>query len=174
MESGEELYLRYIDGDESALAELVERYFDGLMYFINRYVADMNEAESLASDAFFEIMVHKKRYRAKASFKTYLYTVGRNKALNYLKKHKRITDISEAERKPSRDMTPEEKFIYSERLGELDKAISALPPDMRDAVHLVYLEELSYEEAAKVMKVEKKKIDNLIYRAKSILREKLS
>ena len=44
---------------------------------------------------------------------------------------------------------------------------------MRLAVHLVYFEELSYEEAARVMKKNKKQIDNLLYRAKSLLRSEL-
>ena len=44
---------------------------------------------------------------------------------------------------------------------------------MRLAVHLVYFEELSYEEAARVMKKSKKQIDNLLYRAKSFLRSEL-
>ena len=45
-----------------------------------------------------------------------------------------------------------------------------LTDDMRAAVHLVYFEQLSYEDAAKVMKKNKKQVDNLLYRAKSTLR----
>jgi len=41
---------------------------------------------------------------------------------------------------------------------------------MREVIHLIYFENLSYEEAAKVMKKNKKQIDNLLYRAKSALR----
>ena len=45
-----------------------------------------------------------------------------------------------------------------------------LTDDMRAAVHLVYFEQLSYEDAANVMKKNKKQVDNLLYRAKSTLR----
>ena len=44
---------------------------------------------------------------------------------------------------------------------------------MRIAVHLVYFEELSYEEAAKIMNKNAKQIDNLLYRAKNTLRATL-
>ena len=42
--------------------------------------------------------------------------------------------------------------------------------DMRAAVHLVFFEEMTYEEAAKVMKKNRKQIDNLLFRAKKELR----
>ena len=48
--------------------------------------------------------------------------------------------------------------------------MAKLSQDMRVAVHLVYFEEMTYEEAAKVMKKNRKQIDNLLYRAKKELR----
>ena len=56
----------------------------------------------------------------------------------------------------------------------MSRALADLPADMRSAVHLVYFEELSYEEAAKIMKKSKKQLDNLLYRARAHLREELS
>ena len=52
----------------------------------------------------------------------------------------------------------------------MNNALIQLTDDMRAAVHLVYFEQLSYEDAAKVMKKNKKQVDNLLYRAKSTLR----
>ena len=52
-------------------------------------------------------------------------------------------------------------------------AIGGLPQDMQTAVYLVYFEELSYAEAAVVMKKKPKQVDNLLYRAKGLLREAL-
>ena len=46
----------------------------------------------------------------------------------------------------------------------------SLPEDMRTAVYLVYFEDMTYREAAKVMKKNRKQIDNLLYRAKKELR----
>ncbi len=173
MKSGEELYLRYIKGDDLAFAELVEQYFDSLMYFINRYIKDINEAESIASDAFFELMIGKRRFKAGNSVKTYLFTIGRNKAINFLKKHRRSVDISEAAELASVEITPEESVMRAERLKELDKALVKLPNDMQEAVRLIYFEELSYANAAKVMGVKTKKVDNLLSKAKKLLRNEL-
>lgn len=73
---------------------------------------------------------------------------------------------AETEAQPS----PEEIFLADERRRAVSAAVAALPEDMRAAVHLVLLEELSYAEAAKVMKKNEKQIDNLLYRAKKELR----
>ena len=55
-------------------------------------------------------------------------------------------------------------------MRKVHTAVATLPEDMRVVVHLVYFEEMSYEEAAKVMKKNRKQIDNLLYRAKKELR----
>ena len=64
-------------------------------------------------------------------------------------------------------------MLADEEKRLLNAALARLPEEMRAAVHLVYFEGLSYEEAAKVLKKDKKRIDNLLYRAKGILREQL-
>ncbi len=52
----------------------------------------------------------------------------------------------------------------------VNQALEQLPEEMRLVIHLVYFEELSYEETAKIMKKNKKQVDNLLYRAKQALR----
>ena len=52
----------------------------------------------------------------------------------------------------------------------MNEGLKKLPTDMRIVVHLIYFEELSYEDAAKIMGKNRKQIDNLLYRAKSMLR----
>jgi len=172
METGESYYRRYLDGDESAFDGVLTLYFDNLVFFLNRYVQDVQAAEDLAMDAFLALLIHPTRYQFKTSLKTYLFTIGRNKALNYLKKRKRIRHTEPLE---SEGVTPDlaETFLDSEERRALHRALSSLPDDMRTAVHLVYFEGFSYEETAMAMKVSRKKVDNLLYRAKTVLRQEL-
>ena len=67
-------------------------------------------------------------------------------------------------------MLLEEQFLQKERYRALSEALHTLPEDMKAAIHLIYFEDLSYEEAAAVMKKNKKQVDNLLYRAKNALR----
>ena len=64
-------------------------------------------------------------------------------------------------------------MVKREDLHALNNALKSLPEEMQAAIHLVYFEELSYEDTAKVMGKSKKQIDNLLYRAKAILRDTL-
>ena len=61
-------------------------------------------------------------------------------------------------------------MLTDQRKRLLHHAITQLPEAMQEAVHLIYFQELSYEEAARVMKKNRKQIDNLLYRAKKELR----
>ena len=60
-------------------------------------------------------------------------------------------------------------MLAGERRRALNEAISKLPEDMRAAVHLVYLEEMTYAKAAAVLHKNRKQIDNLLCRAKKEL-----
>ena len=60
--------------------------------------------------------------------------------------------------------------LADERKRRVNAALAQLPADMGAAVRLIYLEEMTYEEAAKVMGKSHKQVDNLLYRAKKELR----
>lgn len=163
-------YRRFLEGDESAVAEIMEALFLGLVFFIDRYVGDVHAAEDIALDVMSDLFVYKRRYNFKVSLKTYLYMLGKSRALDYLRRRKRIefTELSEAEN-AAEEAELEEAVLADERKRALNAALGRLPEDMQAALHLVYFDGLTYEETAKVMKKSKKQIDNLLYRAKKEL-----
>ena len=168
MDNGACSYRRYLEGDEAAFEEIVNELFDRLVLFINRYVHDLPTAEDLAIDTFTELIVHKHRYDFRVSLKTYLFMIGRSRALTYIKRRKPTAPL-EAVGEPA-DHNFEDTVLREEKKQIVNAALAQLPEDMRIAVHLIYFEELSYEEAARVMKKTKKQLDNLLYRAKKELR----
>lgn len=171
MDNGARSYRRFLDGDESAFDDIMKELFHGLVFFADRYVHDVHAAEDIAIDAFSDLIVHRHRYNFKVTLKTYLYMIGRSRALDYLKHRKVIeyTELSDATDMATEEKTLEEKVLSGERKRTINAAIARLPEDMRVAVHLVYFEEMTYEEAAKVMKKNRKQVDNLLYRAKKEL-----
>ncbi|MBE7092754.1 MAG: sigma-70 family RNA polymerase sigma factor [Clostridiales bacterium] len=171
MDYGASSYRRFLDGDESAFDEIMKDLFRGLVFFIDRYVHDTHAAEDIAIDTFSDLVVHRHRYNFKVTLKTYLYMVGRSRALDYIK-HRKVIDIvelSEAQNLSNDGQTLEEMVLADQRKRAVNTAIAKLPEDMRVAVHLIYFEEMTYEEAAKVMKKNRKQVDNLLYRAKKEL-----
>lgn len=171
MDSGASSYRRFLEGEESAFDEIMKELFDKLVFFIDRYIHDLNAAEDIAIDVFSELLVNKHRYNFKASLKTYLFMLGRSKALNYIK-HRKVIDFVALENAENtvENQALEDAVFSDERKRVLNEALAKLTDDMRIAVHLVYFEDLTYEEAAKVMNKSRKQVDNLLYRAKAELR----
>ena len=172
MYNGASSYRRYLDGDEDALAEIVKEYFDKLVFFLDRYVNNTAEAEEIALDVFAQLVADKRRYDFRVSLKTYLFMLGRSRALDHLRRRKLLffMDLSEAEQIPDPGPTPEELVLRDARKQAVNRALQQLDPMQRLAIHLVYFEDLSCEEAAKVLKKTRKQVYNLLYRAKSTLR----
>ena len=171
MDKAADSYRRFLEGDERAIDAVMEELFFPLVFFVNRYVQDLPAAEDVAMDAMTELFVHKRRYNFKVSLKTYVFMLGKSRALSYLRHRKglRESELTEAEAL-AEESELERRALDSERKRVVNAALARLPEDQRMAVHLVFFEELSYEEAAKVMKKDRKQVDNLLYRAKKALR----
>lgn len=170
---GAEYYKRFLNGDESAFEEILLDYRQGLMFFINRYVHNVTVAEDIAADVFAEIIFKPKRYNFKVSLKTYLYMIGRSRALDWLRKEPKRSGISFeliAREQSGEARSLEEAVIANEEKRQLYCAMKQLPQDYQTVLHLVYFEDMKYEEAAAVMKKSVKQVENLVYRAKRALK----
>ena len=170
MDNGASSYRRYLSGDEDAFCHIVKEYFDSLVFFIHRFVQDYAAAEDIALDVFTQLVVHKHRYNFSVSLKTYLFMLGRSRALDYLKRRRRLAPLTEAEQLASSQPTLEELLLADARKRALHDAMEQLDQTQRLALHLVYFEGMTPEEAAKVLKKTKKQVYNLLYRGKAALR----
>ncbi len=179
MDNGVSSYRRFQNGDQDAFVEIVDMYRENLMLFLYRFVCDMNTAEDLAEDVFVEILLHPKRFHFQCSLKTWLFTIGRNKAVSHIRKQSKITYLHPADAgqlmeegsRPHESL--EEVVLQSEEKQALSRAMDRLTDDYRAALHLVYFEEMTYEEAGRIMKKSRKQIENLVYRGKQSLRKML-
>ena len=172
MDNGASSYRRYLNGDEDAFGEIVKEYFDKLVFFVNRFVRNWAVAEEIALDVFAQLVADKHRYDFRVSLKTYLFMLGRSRAVDHLRRRKLLhfMELSEAEQLEDPGQTPEELVLQEARKQAVDRALEHLEPMQRLAVHLVYFEQLSCDEAAKVLKKSRKQVYNLLYRAKNTLR----
>lgn len=168
-------YRRFLNGDEQAFDELMNALFFKLVFFIDSYVHDRHTAEDLAVDVFADLVLHRHRYNFKSSLKSYLFMRGRCRAIDCLRHRKVLSfvELSEIAELADDGKTLEELLLTDERKRAVHTALNALPEDQRTAVHLVYFEEMSYKEAATVMKKTAKQVDNLLVRAKKALRDLL-
>lgn len=127
MDNGASSYRRFLDGDESAFNEIMEELFRSLVFFINGYVHDIHAAEDIAIDAFSDLVVHRHRYNFKVTLKTYVFMLGRSRALDYIKHRKVLSfvELSEAEGVED-EKTLEEIVLADERKRTVHSAIAKL------------------------------------------------
>lgn len=175
MEQDALIYRRFLDGDQTAFAEIIEMYRNPVTFFIQRYVSDICAAEDIAADVFMQLVVNPQKFNFKSSLKTYLFVMARSRALDHLRSLKRhpAVSIDDAAEQLADTQDLEEQVLQNDEKRRLHEAIRKLPEPQQIAVHLVYFENYSYEDAAKIMKKTRKQVDNLIYRAKQALRELL-
>ena len=175
MPGDDELYRQFLDGDNRSYEELMIRYGDSLTAYLNGYLHNWQAAEDLMIEAFARVMVKRPVLRVTNGFKAYLYKTARHLAARF---HDRKTRVQEF----SFDEMGEEGLEHwlaagrepdGEREQILHLCLGRIDPELKEAIWLVYLEEMSYKEAAQVMGVTAKRIDNLLARGKTHLRREL-
>ena len=173
MDHGTDSYRRFLAGDENGLVEIIRDYKDGLILYLNSFVNNVHTAEDLAEDTFVRLAVKKPKDRRHAGFRTWLYTIGRNIAVDYLRKQQRNAAISleELPEQVSDREALEQTYIREERRILVHHAMTRLKPEYRQVLWLAYFEQFSMREAAQVMGKSVHSVETLAWRARQALRE---
>ena len=176
MDNGASSYRRFLDGDDKGLAEIVRNYSDGLILYLNGIVNSISVAEELMEETFYKIITKKPKFNAKCTFKTWLYTIGRNVAIDYLRHNSKVSDASfdDLENYIEDEYNLEKLYIIEERKIIVHRALRKLNAEYRQVLWLLYFEGLASAEASIVMKKNTRQMKNLVYRAKNALKSELN
>jgi RNA polymerase sigma-70 factor, ECF subfamily len=180
------LMLRVRDDDPAAFAELVEQYQHRLVGVMHHLLGNAEEAEDLAQEAFLRVYRTRKKYRPKAKFATWLFTIANNLALNALRNRKRkpmvpldVNDSGALGPRPAerlvqnRDAAPSSSLQQAELTARIRLALDQLNERQKMAVVLNKFEDMGYAEIAEVMGLTSKAVKSLLSRARARLREQL-
>ena len=175
MDNGACSYRRFLDGDDNGFIDIIKDYKDGLILYLNNFTENIFIAEDLAEDTFVKIVTKKPRFSGKSSFKTWLYAIGRNIALDHLRKN-RVSETSYDEVPELKEETEtlEAQYIKKEDQIILHKAMGKLSPQYKHVLWLVYFENFSNQETAVVLKKSVRNVETLLYRAKQSLKSELN
>ncbi len=174
-ETDEMIYGRFLrQGGEEDLRVLMERYGDSLTLYLNGYIHDLHDAEDLMIEAFARV-VRARPNLSGSSFRAYLYKTGRNLASRFhvRRLRRQAFSLEELEREPESGELLETIVTTRERHRILHLCMGKLDPALREALWLVYFEDMSYEESAKIMNKKPKQVDYLLQKGKRLLREEL-
>jgi RNA polymerase sigma-70 factor (ECF subfamily) len=180
------LMLRVREDDSIAFAELVELYQHRLITVMHHLVSNKEEAEDLAQEVFLRVYRTRKKYRPKAKFSTWLFTIANNLALNTLRSRQRkpvvpldVRDSGPLGPRPAeqlvlgRENQPSARMQQQELAAIVQKALEQLNERQRAAVVLNKFEDMNYAEIAEIMGLTTKAVKSLLSRAREKLRETL-
>ena len=183
-EADRDAMLRLKDGDDLAFNELMTRWQLPLVSFIQRYVGNEAEALDLAQETFVRIYESRQRYKPKAKFSTWMFTIASNLCRNFFRWQKRHPAVSldapvsngrtVLEGVGSSAASPSDTAERDELAAAVREQIHALPHDLKTAVLLFEYEDLSHQEIASVFGCSAKAVETRLHRARKILRQKLA
>jgi RNA polymerase sigma-70 factor (ECF subfamily) len=170
-------------GDRAAFDLLVRKYQHKVLKLVGRFVRDTAEAEDVAQEAFIKAYRALHSFRGDSAFYTWLYRIAINTAKNALVSNRRrpvdfnldLQDPDQYERQNRlRDQESPERLLLSDEIREtVQRAIDALPEDLRTAIVLRELEGLSYEEIATAMDCPVGTVRSRIFRAREAIDDQL-
>lgn len=178
-----ELVKRVQKGDKGAFDLLVLKYEHKIVNLVMRYVRDPDTALDISQEAFIKAYRALPRFRGDSAFYTWLYRIAVNTAKNHLAAlRRRPTDIELDLQDPEQyglhaklkeTDTPESVSLSHELQETLERAIQALPDDLRTAIILRELEGMSYEEIAQTMDCPVGTVRSRIFRARDAIGKKV-
>lgn len=171
-------------GDKQAFGLLVSKYQRKLARLLSRLIRDPAEVEDVAQETFIKAYRALPSFRGDSAFYTWLYRIGINTAKNYLVSQGRRAptttefDSEEAETFEEgdqlRDINTPERLLMTKQIGDtVNRAMDALPEELRTAIVLREIEGLSYDEIATIMECPIGTVRSRIFRAREAISEKL-
>ena len=178
----------FIAGNDAAFTQLVTRYKDPIINYINMMVGNYDTAADLAQETFLRVYQNIGRYNSMYQFSTWIYRIATNLAIDEIRYRKRRgqvfyrniwenqTDGATQEREfalrdTSRD--PVEEALRKESGQVIGDAIRSLPAKYRTAFVMKEIQELHYDEIARILKTAPGTIKSRLHRARELLQRKL-
>lgn len=174
-------------GDEAGLKELMDQHREALYHFIYRYVNNEADAAELTEETFFRVYQNASRFRPNAKVITWIFTIAGNLCRDFIRRNRKRqrdfslnTDLDDTPNVQRGDTfasnlsNPGEAVVSNESVSSVHAAIFALPHKLKFPFIFCILEENSYDACAEVLKTSRKTVETRIYRARKLLRKKLS
>jgi RNA polymerase sigma-70 factor (ECF subfamily) len=179
----------FIAGNDAAFTQLVTRYKDPIINYINMMVGNYDIAADLAQETFLRVYQNIGRYNSLYQFSTWIYRIATNLAIDEIRYRKRRGQVfyrniwgnqndgaAEEREFALRDSgrSPSEEVLRKESGQVLGDAIRSLPSKYRTAFVMKEIQELPYDEIARILNTSPGTIKSRLHRARELLQRKLA
>lgn len=176
-----ELMQRLAGGEDLALNELMAKWRERVAAFLLRMVGDHATAMDLTQETFVRLYTSRLSYRPVAAFSTYLFHIAANLARSHARwkgRHPTVPmedEQGEIVHEPiDPQLSPDAAAVLHEKTTLVNQAIAALPADLREALLLFTVEDMSHADIAATLGCSAKAVEVRIYRARQTLKETLA
>ncbi|MEQ8240608.1 MAG: sigma-70 family RNA polymerase sigma factor [Cyclobacteriaceae bacterium] len=171
-----------LDNDESAFADLMDRYKKPVYHMVLKMVRNVDDAEDLTIEAFAKAFKNLARFKKDYTFSTWLFRIATNNAIDFIRKKKLDTyslntsftdDAGESVNIDVEDknLMPDEEAINKQKIELVQMFVTKLPAKYQRLVRLRYFDELSYEEIAKELEAPLGTVKAQLHRARELMYE---
>lgn len=168
------------NGDQSAFAELMDRYRDSIYFMMLKMVKNQDDADDLTIEAFGKAFSRIDQYSPSYAFSTWLFKIASNNSIDFIRKKRlqvtsmdsgRVNDEGEVifYDAKSGTMDPEQEVIHGQKVIHMRMLVSKLKPRYRELVEKRYFEEMSYEEIAEELNLPLGTVKAQLFRARDFL-----
>lgn len=177
-ETDETLAARAAGGCRTSFGALVERHYDRIYRMAWRWSGQRERAEDIAQDVCVKLAGAIRGYRAEAQFTTWLHRIAYSTMVDQARAHQRMIAVEPSEivrlvDDGAQSASAEEILTKADGTRALWTAVRALPPQQRDAVLLIYGEDMSHADAALIMGCSEKTVSWHVHEAKKKLKRSL-
>ena len=160
----EELVKVYLDGDKENFDEIVNRYLKMIYNFIYRFVGNQKTAEDITQEVFLKVWKNIKKYNLEKSFKTWIFTVAKNTAIDFLRKRKDIPMSSFDNENggniiedslTDEELRADEIYIMAENKKLIENVLTKLTAIQKEIMIMKYVSGLSLFEVAEILQMSK-------------------
>lgn len=166
---------QFCAGDKNAFGEILELNYSALYHYGTRFTFDRDLIKDCIQDLFLEVWEKREKLDYVEAIKPYLFQSLRNNLIRRIKKQSVFSDIAQNDDYLEADLSAESNWILNETdeltSNRLRQGIEMLPKRQREALYLKYYENLSYEEIAEVMGLQRQAVANYLQYGIQKLRE---
>jgi RNA polymerase sigma-70 factor (ECF subfamily) len=180
----EQLVDETLAGDRDAFGALVLRHQRGLVNYIFRLVGSRDVATDLSQEVFLKVFTSLSSFDPRYRFTTWLYRIASNSAIDHLRRRQpRTLSLSQpvstdetpgAPAIAGNDPSPDDVLRGRELSARISSAIEDLPTGYRQLILLRHRQNCRYDEIARITRLPLGTVKNRIFRAREILRARLS
>ncbi len=156
-----------------AFVQIFRRYYPDLVFFVSRFIPDMETCEDIVQEAFIKIWANRKFLEIRTSLKTYLVSLVQNLALNEIKHRKVKTLYRNMYHEMIMSLPADEHILYTELNDAVENLFSQLDPEVLETYMLSRSHHLKYTEIAKKLNISVRTVEARISKTIRFLQSNL-